>query len=103
MPAEQVAVNVGRGDDDDVCGVRRGGRSRLRILEREEQSGQKQHSAHKIAKRAALALPSGLFMATDSLAVQRILVVDDEPDITALVAYHLAKEGYRVTTGIRCT
>ncbi len=29
---------------------------------------------------------------------QRILVVDDEPDITALVAYHLAKEGYRVST-----
>jgi two-component system phosphate regulon response regulator PhoB len=29
---------------------------------------------------------------------QRILVVDDEPDITALVAYHLAKEGYSVST-----
>lgn len=29
---------------------------------------------------------------------QRILVVDDEPDITALVAYHLAKEGFRVST-----
>jgi two-component system phosphate regulon response regulator PhoB len=28
----------------------------------------------------------------------RILVVDDERDITALVAYHLAKEGYRVST-----
>jgi two-component system, OmpR family, phosphate regulon response regulator PhoB len=28
----------------------------------------------------------------------KVLVVDDEPDITALVAYHLAKEGYRVTT-----
>jgi two-component system phosphate regulon response regulator PhoB len=27
-----------------------------------------------------------------------VLVVDDEHDITALVAYHLAKAGYRVTT-----
>lgn len=32
------------------------------------------------------------------LVTERILVVDDEPDITALVAYHLAKEGYRVST-----
>jgi two-component system phosphate regulon response regulator PhoB len=29
---------------------------------------------------------------------ERILVVDDEPDIIALVAYHLVKQGYRVST-----
>jgi two-component system phosphate regulon response regulator PhoB len=33
----------------------------------------------------------------------RILVVDDEPDITALVAYHLAKTGYRVSTATNGT
>jgi two-component system phosphate regulon response regulator PhoB len=34
----------------------------------------------------------------ESAVSHRVLVVDDEPDITALVAYHLAKEGYRVST-----
>jgi len=32
------------------------------------------------------------------LSETRILVVDDEPDITALVAYHLARAGFRVKT-----
>lgn len=31
---------------------------------------------------------------------QRVLVVDDEPDITGLLAYHLAKAGYRVITAV---
>jgi len=36
---------------------------------------------------------------TDLSAVaERVLVVDDEPDIVALVAYHLAKSGYSVST-----
>ena len=29
---------------------------------------------------------------------ERILVVDDEPDIVALVVYHLAKAGFRIST-----
>ncbi len=33
-----------------------------------------------------------------SAATERVLVVDDEPDIVALVAYHLAKSGYSVST-----
>jgi two-component system phosphate regulon response regulator PhoB len=30
---------------------------------------------------------------------ERILIVDDEPDILALCTYHLARAGYRVSTG----
>ena len=32
-------------------------------------------------------------MTNPASGAQRVLVVDDEPDITALVAYHLAKDG----------
>jgi two-component system phosphate regulon response regulator PhoB len=35
---------------------------------------------------------------TAPAAAESVLVVDDEPDIVALVAYHLAKAGFRVST-----
>ena len=37
-------------------------------------------------------------MTSVATARERVLVVDDEPDIVALVVYHLAKAGYRVST-----
>ena len=33
-----------------------------------------------------------------SVPAPRVLVVDDEPDIVALVVYHLARAGYRVSS-----
>ena len=37
-------------------------------------------------------------MTAPAAPTERVLVVDDEPDIVALVAYHLARAGYRVST-----
>lgn len=37
-------------------------------------------------------------MTEPTAVAERVLVVDDEPDIVALVAYHLAKSGYTVST-----
>ena len=35
---------------------------------------------------------------SDSSVRHRVLVVDDEPDITGLMSYHLVRAGYRVST-----
>ena len=37
-------------------------------------------------------------MTTTAASGERVLIVDDEPDILALCSYHLAKAGYRVST-----
>lgn len=37
-------------------------------------------------------------MSTASVGGERVLIVDDEPDILALCSYHLARTGYRVST-----
>lgn len=42
-------------------------------------------------------------MPVEAVATHRVLVVDDEPDITGLVAYHLARAGYRVITAANGT
>src|SRR5688572_30044799 len=42
-------------------------------------------------------------MDSDSAGSELVLVVDDEPHIVALVAYHLAKAGYRVATAANGT
>jgi two-component system phosphate regulon response regulator PhoB len=50
------------------------------------------------SSRALAAKSNGALPGAAKPAHDRILVVDDEAAITALVAYHLAKEGYRVST-----
>ncbi len=43
-------------------------------------------------------LAEDIMEATKSATVPRVLVVEDEPDIAALIAYQLTREGFRVAT-----
>lgn len=43
-------------------------------------------------------LAEEIMEATKSASVPRVLVVEDEPDIAALIAYQLTREGFRVAT-----
>ena len=43
-------------------------------------------------------LAQEIMEATNSSTVPRVLVVEDEPDIAALIAYQLTREGFRVET-----
>jgi len=44
------------------------------------------------------AVQTTMDMASNAAAVPRVLVVEDEPDIAALIAYQLTREGFRVET-----
>jgi two-component system, OmpR family, phosphate regulon response regulator PhoB len=50
------------------------------------------------APPSASSTPSATATVPAPTSGERVLVVDDEPDIVALVAYHLAKASYRVAT-----
>ena len=60
-------------------------------------------TSHKLARVTSTSNGARAREASEALSSvratgERILVVEDEPDITALVAYHLAKVGFRVST-----
>ena len=72
-------------------------------LPRENRGGQRlQYLGQMVMTLRRLTRSRGIRQLQDvtepTAVAERVLVVDDEPDIVALVAYHLAKSGYTVST-----
>src|SRR5690606_14682518 len=74
-------------------------RGAKQTLRGRDNSGRRpQSGGYRHDRRSDSATPLSATLMTAPAVSDRILVVDDEPEIVALVVYHLARAGYRVSS-----